>query len=169
MYLVLGDWSDDGHGKYEKILVETNQPVEKIQQAYKDSCKLTGISFNHNDDFTGIKQTVADFQGDYTKYFKSQRERLIGSEYENYTLNKYCYDKLTSFGINLKEIFEVDEENPEEVYIDTDSFPKLWFAFVKLSLPDLEYSIPVENDSTPVINGYWNKNLNVQFGYGLFS
>ena len=49
MYLVLGDWSDDGHGKTEKICLEFNKTVEEIQQAYKDSCKLTGINFHSAD------------------------------------------------------------------------------------------------------------------------
>jgi hypothetical protein len=31
MYLVLGDWSDDGHGKYKKILVKCNKTVKEIQ------------------------------------------------------------------------------------------------------------------------------------------
>jgi len=57
MYLVLGDWSDDGHGKYEKVLVEVNKTIEEVQNAYKNSCKLTGISFNgSNEDFTGINR-----------------------------------------------------------------------------------------------------------------
>jgi hypothetical protein len=52
MYLVLGDWSNDGHGKHDKYLLESNVDVSVIQQAYKDSCKLTGVSFNHNEDYT---------------------------------------------------------------------------------------------------------------------
>ena len=29
MYLVLGDWSDDGHGKYDKVLVESKKSVDR--------------------------------------------------------------------------------------------------------------------------------------------
>ena len=35
MYLVLGDWSNDGHGKSEQVLFTANYPVEDIQNAYK--------------------------------------------------------------------------------------------------------------------------------------
>lgn len=37
--LVLGDWSDDGHGISKDFLFECNYDVHKIRQAYKDSCK----------------------------------------------------------------------------------------------------------------------------------
>ncbi len=52
MYLVLGDPSQDGHSQYDKVLFEVNKTLEEVQQAYKDSCKLTGISFNHSYDYT---------------------------------------------------------------------------------------------------------------------
>ena len=51
--LTLGDWSNDGHGKYEEIIYKSNYPVSVIRQSYKDSCKLTGVQFNHNEDYTG--------------------------------------------------------------------------------------------------------------------
>ena len=41
--LVIGDWSGDGHGQSEEFVFETNKTVEEIGQAYKDSCKLTGL------------------------------------------------------------------------------------------------------------------------------
>lgn len=150
-YLVLGDWSNDGHGKEDKILLETNHPVEVIQQAYKDSCKLTGVSFNHNDDFTGIKRD-----------YKEADKFHIATEYEQYDLSQECFEALNKFGFSKD--FKIDNVDDFEL---AEEFPKLWIWFVKLSLPDLEANII--KDNIPVINGYWNKNLNVQFGYGLFS
>jgi len=38
MYIVLGDWSDDGHS--EKVLIESNKTVSEIQDAYRSSCNL---------------------------------------------------------------------------------------------------------------------------------
>lgn len=168
MYLVLGDWSKDGHNQSEKILVECNLPVEKIQQAYKDSCKLTGISFNINENFTGLKYDVKDYKN-YDEYFDAQKRGLIATEYEDSSLNTHCLEQLKKFGFDLKIIYgdDYDTEDNEELYLDESSFTKLWFWFVKLSLPELQF-IVVE-DNIPVINGYWNKNLNVGFGYGLYS
>lgn len=149
-YLVLGDWSDDGHGKMEKVLVETNHPVEKLQQAYKDSCKLTGISFNYNENFTGIERD-----------WKEQDKYQIAVEYEDNSLSDECFDALNKFGFS--EAFDVKSVDEFEL---GEQFTELWLWFVKLSLPDLVYN--VVEDTIPTINGYWNKNLNVQFGYGLY-
>lgn len=44
--LVLGDWSKDGHKQSEDFLFDCNYDVHKIRQAYKDSCKKLGITFN---------------------------------------------------------------------------------------------------------------------------
>ncbi len=148
MYLVLGDWSDDGHGKYDKVLVEVNKTVEKVQEAYKEACKLTGICFNNsNQNYTGLKRG-----------YKEADEHSICTSYEEGSVNDTCKAILAQHGIVL-----------EEYYNDSETwFTELWFKFVKLALPDLEYNIPQEKDAIPNINGYWNKNLNVQFGYGLY-
>ena len=52
--LVLGDWSEDGHGISEDFLFECNYDVHKIRQAYKDSCRKLGVTFNYNEDYTGL-------------------------------------------------------------------------------------------------------------------
>jgi hypothetical protein len=50
-----------------------------------------------------------------------------------------------------------------------DLFTEIWIWFVKLSLPENTILEKADvKDKIPVINGYWNKNLNVQFGYGLY-
>ncbi len=149
MYLVLGDWSNDGHGKTKKILYEVNHTVEKVQQAYKNSCKLTGISFNHDEDYTGLKRG-----------WKETKKYQICVEYENTQLPKEVIGILEAFNCPL-----VNDLKIANGYIE-DMFNDLWWWFISLSLDNLHYTL-VE-DTIPVINGYWNKNLNVQFGYGLF-
>lgn len=157
MYLVLGDWSGDGHSISEKILMESNYPVDKVQQAYKDSCKLTGISFNHNEDYTGIKR---DWQ-ERDKYH-------IATEYGKSDVSDECVEALAKHGLILPK--KSDDKEAYYDYFDSDYywFTNLWTDFVKLSLPDLELTRSKEVDKIPVINGFWNKDLNVQFGYGLF-
>jgi hypothetical protein len=53
--ILIGDWSSDGHGKSESFVLNGNYPVKMLRQAYKDSCKLTGVQFNHNYNYTGIR------------------------------------------------------------------------------------------------------------------
>lgn len=169
MYLVLGDWSDDGHGKYEKVLLESNLSVTDIQNAYKASCKLTGVSFNHNEDFT-----------ETGRVFEEADKYRIACEYNNGMLSKFVFDILAKHGLTKKmlkewdsenETFEdgEDEENEEGFWLYPELYVKLWIWFVKLSLPRCATINVVDvKDDTPVINGYWNDNLNVGFGYGLY-
>lgn len=161
MYLVLGDWSDDGHGKYEKVLLQSNVSVEEIQTAYKNSCKLTGVSFNHNDDYTGKNRNWEDLK----KY-------QICTGYDDAELTQEVFDALAKFGLTKEILTSFDTEGimgGDEYYLYKESYTNLWIWFVKLSLPkDTVLEKVSEKNEIPVINGYWNKNLNVQFGYGLY-
>jgi len=151
MYLVLGDWSEDGHGKSNKILIQVNKTVEEVQNAYKDSCKLTGISFNGNEDYTQINRL----------WVESSNYR-IAVDYEEYKLTNEVKEVLKKFKCP-KEIYENYNEEAYDI-----TYVALWFWFVSLSLPGLEYDINEDDDGIPCINGYWSKNLNVSFGYGLY-
>ena len=148
MYLVIGDWSGDGHDKYQKILVEVNKTVEEVQNAYKKSCKLTGISFNGNEDYTERYRNWEE--ADYYQ---------IAVNYEEYKLSEGVLSVLKEFKCPQTII---DNYNDDAV----DGYLGLWLWFVNLSLKDLQYN--KLNDSIPNINGFWDKNLNVSFGYGLY-
>lgn len=152
MRLVIGDWSDDGHGKSDEVLVNVNVSVEEVQNAYKSACRLTGISFNHNNDFTGRKRNWED-----------QKKYHIATGYASglWNISDECKKVLTEYGIDYESIIEKDGDL-------TEIFTELWFSFVELALPELKWSFQKEENKIPVINGYWNKNLNVQFGYGLY-
>ena len=159
MYLVLGDWSSDGHGKYDKVLVESNKTVKEIQNAYKASCRLTGVSFNHNDDFTGRKRD-----------YKEKQKYHIATEYEQgFDVSDEAKQALRDAGFDVDKHFAFGMDEDSDQIEDNDViFLHLWTEFVKLSLPDLIMNKIPEDNSIPVINGYWDKNLNVQFGYGLY-
>lgn len=44
--LKLGDQYNEGHRMSEVFLFDCNYDIHKIRQAYKDSCKKLGITFN---------------------------------------------------------------------------------------------------------------------------
>lgn len=166
MYLVLGDWSDDGHGKHDKILINSNIDVATIQQAYKDSCKLTGVSFNHNEDYTGLN-----------RHYQEAEEYQIATNYERSGIPAKALAELLKHGFreNFLENGKYDFEGWQETLAKgedlnyDDLFVDIWIWFVKLSLPkDVVLEKTDVEDEIPVINGYWNQNLNVQFGYGLY-
>ena len=158
MYLVLGDPSGDGHGKYDKILLTSNVAVKTIQDAYKASCKLTGVSFNHIIDYTGTGNKIQ-----------------IATKYEDSALDGYIFDILTKHGLTKEmlrewdvcDYFEEADFEDGQFGLYEEIFVSLWIWFVKLSLPEgvtLERDIPKE--VIPNING--GKNLSSHFGYGLY-
>lgn len=152
--LVLGDWSEDGHGISKNILVDCNcESVTDIQNAYKESCKKLGVQFNHTEDYTG-------------KHLQYGDPHLIWTEYEEDDMSAVAYDILNKAGC-FDGIY-VEKTDKGRYYIeDREECACLIMNFIALSMPDgFTYKIVKEN--YPCINGYWNKNLNSQFGYGLF-
>lgn len=158
--VVIGDWSDDGHGKSDKFVFKGNYPVETLRQAYKDSCKLTGVQFNHNQDYTGIE---IDKNLPYQMRWGEEDKRRVCTEYGNNFIDMFAYNILKEFGLDVEGC---DEE------IDIERFVEILLSFIKLSLPDFQYEeAPYKRSELkeiPPLNGYWNKDLNVQFGYGLY-
>lgn len=41
--LVVGDWSDDGHGMTEKVVYKTNRSLAQIEAAHKKTVEKTGL------------------------------------------------------------------------------------------------------------------------------
>lgn len=163
--IVLGDWSDDGHGTSEKYSIVMNKTKKEMQEAYKASCKALGISFNNNDDYTGIK-------GDRDRYH-------ICTEYERPYVYPETLEILKNAGCPLTEILVDDGGNGMtlkmlDIYIDDgqhvtigkEEFIQLLMWFIGYSLPGFEWEDT--EDETPVFNGYWDKGLNIQLGYGLY-
>ena len=163
MILVMGDWSDDGHCHSDNFGFEANKTVEEIQAAYKQSCKTTGISFNHNEDYT-----ERDYDYSIKKHYYAATNYMAPFVYSEF------YATCVAFDCPYLDRFYQAKYQMDTVYMfdNADSFRHfidMWWWFVKLSLPDLEYD---RSDtvlvSSPTINGYWNDGLNVQFGYGLY-
>jgi len=148
--LTIGDWSQDGHNQYEEFVYESNKTVENIKQAYKNSCKLTGLSFNHNEDYTGLNIGYGS-------------ERQIATEYGECEISDLAKEILDSFKIDYSDY----EEEPS-----VENFIELLINFIRLSLNDLELKEASfkksELKNIEPVNGWWNDELNVQFGYGLF-
>lgn len=156
--LTLGDWSQDGHNIYEEFLFECNHTISEIRQAYKDSCKRLGVTFNYNTDYTGLGLNYGD-------------DRMIWTEYEEDTISEIAFNILKDAGcLNDIEYEECKNDyNNETRYriLDTKACAMLIMNFISLSMPDDFTYKPVEVESEP-INGWWNDELNHQFGYGLF-
>lgn len=151
MYLVLGDWSDDGHGKTDKILVESNMSVKDIKQAYKNSCKLTKIKFED--------EVAADFE---EPYFSKKAMKIFITRFGLTRDIVKKWNKIEKIDVSQNEFNDFNSPT-----LDIESFINAWIWFVRLSNPDIQ--INVIDDEIPCINGYWDKVLNANFGYGLYN
>jgi hypothetical protein len=149
--ITIGDWSEDGHNQSEDFVFEVNKSVIEIQNAYKASCKLTGLIFDSNENHTNIK----DLDWKHPEFEKRQ----VFVEYEQNTLSDFAKNIISNHGLKLPT------GEPE-------NFCYFMFEFIKLSLPDLTFEEASFKKSelkliTP-INGWWSKNCNETWGYGLF-
>ena len=161
MYLELGDTSNDGHGKTQRILLESNTLIREIRKAYKDSCKLTGVSLHScmDKDFTGLKRG-----------WKESSKYEVAVEFEEPNIPREALEILKKFGLTFEIVdegsLEIEEWDSKTKPLDLyyDNFIALWIWFVKLSNPKIE--LKEIKDVIPTIN---DDDLDVYFGYGLFN
>lgn len=152
MNLVVGDWSDDGHGKSDTVAFEVNKTVDEVRKAYIDSVNKYGVAFHCTMDCgdTPTKTTDCEIAVDYGDYeFKGcARERLKDV-----------------WGTMPKEV--QDELIASEYYLyNLELYTDIWWWFVGLSLDGLK--VERVEDETPNINGFWQEGFNIGFGYGLY-
>ena len=163
----IGDWSQDGHNEYENFAYEANYPVATLQNAYKRSCKLVGLQFNHSDDYTGLAKKLNYSSADYRAVSSFNDSLQLFTEYEQSSMTEEQVEKLRSHGLDVKD---ADDES-----YDPQELAELILNFIKLSLPDLKWketsvkASELKDVNFPTLNGYWCSNLNHQFGYGLFN
>jgi len=44
--ITLGDWSNDGHGKKDNFIYQSDSSIEEIREAYKKGAEITGIDLS---------------------------------------------------------------------------------------------------------------------------
>lgn len=156
-FLTIGDWSNDGHNMSDKIYYHVNYPVEDIRQAYKDSCRKTGVQFNHNANYTGVGSPNC-----YDQILTEYSNNSI-RPHENKILREH--NVITDTWLSERKL-----EETEDHYIcmtEPKDVADLIMRFISISMPkDFTYTETTVN-ATP-INGWWNDQLNCQFGYGIY-
>lgn len=153
MFLVLGDWYSSVYGNYEKLLVLSNKTVDEIQDAYKASVKLTGVSFSCNNSHADQEEACSH----YIAVESGQGFEVSNETKQMLKLHGYDFAEHMTVGFN---------KEGDQIELNSIIFLHIWTEFVKLSLPDL--IITHTSSSIPVINGYWDDKLNVRFACGLY-
>lgn len=155
--LTIGDWSEDGHGEYDRVPYVANYPVSGIRQAYKDSCRLTGVQFNHNENY--MDPSAGNVYGQ------------ILTEYGDNYIHKDAVKILREYGVitdGFLERQELKEDGSGICMVMPEDVADIIMRFIALSMPkDFSWS-RVEVDYEPV-NGWGNRELNCQFGYGIYT
>lgn len=144
----IGDWSGDGHGKDEDMLVVSNKPLEQIRELYFQACDKIGFSLD----------------GSY-----KETELTPMSRYQDYRFEKETLKALLDFGVKIEQedIDYIEEQESTDGY---DLFINIILAFIKTQDAELELEV-IPSESFPMFQfyGFDDKKRHIgYFGYGLF-
>lgn len=140
--LVVGDWSNDGHGKNDIFIFLSSHSKAEILDAYHKSVILSGVSLTGKV-MDGLINILSDFE-----------ENVIPAD---------AVVRLQGIGCNFEEFYLALEEDGSQACCSSDVF-YLFMEMVRCNLPGFAYEL-VNLES---INGYWGE-FNHQIGYGVFS
>lgn len=146
-YLPIGDWSKDGHGECEKILIESDSSLEDIREAHFKIEEKTGIDIHE-----------------------------IANEYEDNTMKSDTCLEIIELGLDinnyLSEMYEElrkDNILDEKIYyIESYGMGKLWVDLLNKTDKSLNIKI-CENKEIPIIHfyGFDRKGRHIKtVGYG---
>lgn len=150
----IGDWSNDGHGYNEVYVFDSNYDVNALRVAYKQSCELVGVQFNHNTNYTDDESKSRHG----TPYY-------ICTKYGDASVSEEAATLLLEKGLDVADY----SMQHDEILYDADCILNLILDFIKLSLQDLELNEGAFRKSDLINMDTLNSgDLNHQFGYGVF-
>ncbi len=153
--MTIGDWSDDGHGKSDQFVFETNTPEDQIRQGYLDAITKSGVALHHTD--SGY--VTGKFKG----FERPKNTIAILVDYETSNIPKETLLRLKNLGVKFDQFDNEEEEG--ELYCSCEDAAKLFLEMVRTQINGFEYKL--KNDDIKSINGFWG-DLNVQIGYGTY-
>lgn len=140
-------------GNIENSYLTVTMTFIRSARHIKIVAKKLGISFNHNSDYTELGLRFRD-------------ERQIWTDYEDENISEFAFNVLKTEG--CLDNIDYHAEDGEYFIEGCSECAILIMNFIALSMPnDFEYKLVEKEDYEP-INGWWNDELNEQFGYGLF-
>jgi hypothetical protein len=146
-WLVIGDWSDDGHSDKQFIAFRCTHDEKAVQKAYLAACKKGNVAL-HED-------------------HKSGAEHVIACDYEDSKLRPDARKALKDLGVDLSLLGgNPDDADDAGTYLGPQDIVVLFAEMVKTQIDGFNYKLP-ENTRLPTLNGFWKKDFNLQFGYGV--
>jgi hypothetical protein len=144
----IGDWSDDGHGKHEDYIIESNKPVEVVRELYFQACDKIGFSLD----------------GSYNK-----TELTPQADYDDYSFTKETLQALLDFGVKLDQD-TIDYITEQESTDGTELLCDIVLRFIETQDETLKL-VRKDEEDYPMFQfyGFDEKERHIgYFGYGLF-
>jgi len=135
-WLVIGDWSNDGHNHKEFISLSCTHDEGAVKRAYIDACKKGNVSLHEE---SGCQ--------------------VICCDYEDCKIAPEALQALADLGVNTELL--------EAAYVSPHDIVTIFAEMVKTQINNFEYKVD-ESFRPPTLNGFWSKDFNHQFGYGVF-
>jgi len=155
---VLGDWSDDGHGKTSDELISCNRTVEELKEAFLKGCDIIGIKADPSSGCMYFADVASEYEDD----------NLPDILVEYFDLADYIDDPAGGFRVTgwlegqeillpkwKEEAYQHKSTSPYKVF--GIPYIVLWFAVACEGDPEIEAA--VVTDDMPFLN---------IGGYGLF-
>lgn len=155
--IAIGDWSDDGHGKFKELqvrMIGEDVSNKRLGQAYQEAVKATGVD---------IYELFEEYQKSDISF--EDLKKICESGYKI-----HLYDDYSDECIQTYPIFD---EIPEEWYVDGEkdddliSVGHMLMYYLGYGIKDFTYEfVKVEKD---YIIGNWAEDAPISsFGYGFF-
>lgn len=124
--LIVGDWSDDGHGRTSSFTIEANMPLYEVENSYKMGVLKTGLDLTED--------VACDYQDPRIRPEQLQKLQRHGFKFED-------------------DNFDV-EPDKNGVYLSPEMFVEMYLFLARLGEPGLTVKHVSSNHSTIHVGGY---------------
>ncbi len=140
----VGDYSDDGHGKNEVIVIKSTKSVQDVVNAFLNSGRKLGVV--EGDDM-------------YPNF-------LIAKNYEDTSLSTEFAEAFRNAGIEFEDLTFNDADEDEEPEYHINGTHEIVHLVMRIAQKELDFEYEIDNKSIPSFNGF--DGVGPQIGYGLF-
>jgi hypothetical protein len=140
--LIIGDWSNDGHGKTDTVLVTMNVSRAELLKAHEKGLKQV----------PAFKGSCENYEESYISLGLAHQLVKAGLDPEDFLTDPCCrWDESTK---SLIECSWDHPENEELLFIDSEGYAKLYMEICKLGDPLIAYSFNNNKSDEICIGGY---------------